>query len=90
LKEDAELRHLPVIMLSALTDVDRVARCIELARKITCRNRSMPCCFAPDWGRVLKRNGCVDREQASAEELLPGEQTAIDRRPGGGLAHDFQ
>jgi len=30
LKQDTRLRHLPVIMLSALTDVDRVARCVQL------------------------------------------------------------
>jgi len=30
LKQDSQLRHLPVIMLSAITDIDRVVRCIEL------------------------------------------------------------
>ncbi len=30
LKADERLRHVPVVMISAVSDIDRVARCIEL------------------------------------------------------------
>jgi|GEM_PF-1900086 len=82
LKKDARWLHLPVIMLSALTDVDRVARCIELG--------------AEDYlpkpiNAVLLRarlGACLEKKKM-AEELLRTSKLQSIGVLAGGLAHDF-
>ena len=57
LREDPELSRIPVIMLSGLTDVERVARCIELGAEDYLPSRSMRSCSArgsaPAWRRSI-------------------------------------
>ncbi len=79
LKQDEQLRHLPVIMLSAHTEVDRVARCIELG--------------AEDYlpkpiNSVLLRarlSACLEKSARWSEELLRASKLqsigAAGRRP---------
>ena len=40
LKADQALRQIPVIMISALSELDAAARSMRWARRITCPNRS--------------------------------------------------
>ena len=46
LKQDPGLRHVPVIMVSALEDIQCVVRCIEMGPRTTCPSPSTPCCCA--------------------------------------------
>jgi CheY-like chemotaxis protein len=60
IKADPELRHIPVIMISALSELDSVVRCIELAlrsRRSGCAIRS-----ASIWPRSI---GSVNALRAS-------------------------
>ena len=47
IKSDPRLREIPVIMISALDEMDSVVRCIELGAEDYLRSRSTPCCCAP-------------------------------------------
>jgi CheY-like chemotaxis protein len=81
-KADHQLRHLPVIMLSAHTEVERVARCIELG--------------AEDYlpkpiNSVLLRarlGACLEKARMSEELLRAGKLQSIGVLAGG-LAHEF-
>jgi CheY-like chemotaxis protein len=82
LKADDRLRFVPVIMLSAHTEVERVARCLELG--------------AEDYlpkpiNSVLLRarlGACVERRKMSEEILRAGKLESVGLLAGG-LAHDF-
>jgi len=89
LKEDPELRHLPVIMLSALTDVDRVARCIELGAEDYLPKPINAVLLRARLGACLEKKRLRDREQAQAEELLRASKLQSIGALAGGLAHDF-
>jgi signal transduction histidine kinase len=89
LKQDAELRHLPVIMLSALTDVDRVARCIELGAEDYLPKPINAVLLRARLGACLEKKRLRDREQAQAEELLKASKLQSIGALAGGLAHDF-
>lgn len=76
IKTDLHLRHIPVIMLSAATELERVARCIELGAedylpkpfdKTILRARVMA---------SLERKRLRDRERALLRALLPA--AAVD------------
>lgn len=76
IKTDASLRHLPVIMLSATTDLARVARCIELGAE-----DYLPKPFDKTILRArvlasLERKRLRDRERALLRALLPA--AAVD------------
>jgi class 3 adenylate cyclase len=69
LKADERLRHLPVVMISAVGDIDRVARCIELGaedylpkpfNKVILRARVTAC---------LERKRLRDAERAHLAEI---------------------
>ncbi len=89
LKEDPQLRHLPVIMLSALTDVDRVARCIELGAEDYLPKPINAVLLRARLGACLEKKRLRDREQAQAEELLRASKLQSIGALAGGLAHDF-
>ena len=89
LKQDQELRHLPVIMLSALTDVDRVARCIELGAEDYLPKPINAVLLRARLGACLEKKRLRDREQAQAEELLKASKLQSIGALAGGLAHDF-
>ncbi len=89
LKEDAQLRHLPVIMLSALTDVDRVARCIELGAEDNLAKPLNAVLLRARLGACLEKKRFRDQEQAQAGELLRTSKLQSIGALAGGLAHDF-
>jgi len=89
LKQDPHLRHLPVIMLSALTDVDRVARCIELGAEDYLPKPVNAVLLRARLGACLEKKRFRDHEQAQAEELLRASKLQSIGALAGGLAHDF-
>ena len=89
LKQDAQLRHLPVVMLSALTDVDRVARCIELGAEDYLPKPVNAVLLRARLGACLEKKRFRDQEQAQAEELLRASKLQSIGALAGGLAHDF-
>lgn len=82
LKADEQLRFVPVVMLSAHTEVDRVARCLELG--------------AEDYlpkpiNAVLLRarlGACLEKRRMAEEILRAGKLQSVGLLAGG-LAHDF-
>ena len=89
LKQDAQFRHLPVIMLSALTDVDRVARCIELGADDYLPKPINAVLLRARLGACLEKKRFRDQEQVQAEELLRTSKLQSIGALAGGLAHDF-
>ncbi len=82
LKEDPLLRHLPVIMLSALTDVDRVARCIELGADDY---------LSKPLTAVLLRarlRASLEKQKLAGEILRASKLQSVGALAGG-IAHDF-
>lgn len=69
LKEDEALRHLPVIMISALDEIDSVARCIELGAEDYLPKPCEPVLLRARVGSSLEKKRLRDREQAYLEEL---------------------
>lgn len=68
-KQDPELRHLPVIMLSALTDVERVARCVELGAEDYLPKPINAVLLRARLGACLEKKRLRDQEQAHVERL---------------------
>ena len=89
LKGDAQFRHLPVIMLSALTDVDRVARCIELGAEDYLPKPINAVLLRARLGACLEKKRFRDHELAQAEEILRASKLQSIGALAGGLAHDF-
>ena len=69
LKNDPFLRHLPVIMLSALTDVERVVRCIELGAEDFLSKPINSVLLKARLGACLEKKRLRDLEQAHFEAL---------------------
>lgn len=69
LKQDPALRHLPVIMLSGLTDVERVARCIELGAEDYLPKPINSVLLRARLGACLEKKRFRDQEQAHFEAL---------------------
>lgn len=69
LKRDDALKHLPVIMLSALTDVDRVARCIELGAEDYLPKPINAVLLQARLGACLEKKRLRDMEQAHFKAL---------------------
>jgi signal transduction histidine kinase len=89
LKSDAQFRHLPVVMLSALTDVDRVARSIELGAEDYLPKPINAVLLRARLGACLEKKRFRDHELAQAEELLRASKLQSIGALAGGLAHDF-
>jgi PAS domain S-box-containing protein len=69
LKQDAQLKHLPVVMLSALTDVDRVARCIELGAEDYLPKPINAVLLRARLGACLEKKQFRDQDQAHLRAL---------------------
>ena len=81
LKGDDDLRHIPVIMLSALDEIDSVVRCIELGAE-----DYLPKPFNP----VLLRariGASLDKKRLRDQEVLYLEQIEDEKRRSEGLLH---
>ncbi|HEX8372913.1 MAG TPA: response regulator, partial [Chthoniobacterales bacterium] len=69
LKTDESLRHLPVLMLSALTDIDRVARCVELGADDYLSKPINAVLLRARLSASLEKKRLRDQEQASLRAL---------------------
>jgi class 3 adenylate cyclase len=80
LKADADLRHIPVIMISALNEIDSVARCIEMGAEdyltkpfnpVVLRARIDACLDKKRFrDREVQYLEQIQKERARADELL--------------------
>ncbi|MCW3054283.1 MAG: putative histidine kinase [Chthonomonadales bacterium] len=69
LKADATLRHLPVIMISALDELESVARCIEMGAEDYLPKPSNPILFNARISAILERKHARDRERSLFQQL---------------------
>ena len=81
MKADPGLRHIPVIMISAATELDRVVRCIELGAED----------YLPKpFNRVLLRAriaACLDRKRLHDREAVHLAEIEAQRRRADELLH---
>jgi adenylate cyclase len=61
IKSDMSLRDIPVIMISAIEDMDSVVRCIRIGPRTICRSRSTPCCSRRGSAPASSRSGCATK-----------------------------
>ena len=78
LKNDAELRHIPVIMISALDDIDSVVRCIELGADDYLPKPFDPVLLKARIGACLEKKRWRDQEVAYLERI-EGQMREIER-----------
>ncbi len=69
LKSDPALRHLPVIMLSAVTELERVVRCIELGAEDFMAKPINSVLLRARLGACLEKKRLRDQEQAHLEAI---------------------
>lgn len=78
LRADAELSRLPVIMVSAVDDIDVIVRCLELGADDYLPNRFEPAILRARMGAVLERKRLRDQERRAAESLT--RELAVARK----------
>jgi adenylate cyclase len=69
LKADAALRHIPVIVISALDEIDSIVRCIEAGAEDYLPKPFDPVLLTARINASLERKRLRDRERAFAEQL---------------------
>jgi adenylate cyclase len=69
LKADETLRHTPVIMLSALDEIDRVVRCVEVGAEDYLPKPFNPVLLRARINACLEKKRLRDQEQAYLEQL---------------------
>jgi class 3 adenylate cyclase len=69
LRADAQLRHIPVIMISAVDEVDSVIRCIELGAEDYLPKPFNPTLLRARVGACVERKKLHDQVRAQAAEL---------------------
>jgi class 3 adenylate cyclase/2-keto-3-deoxy-L-rhamnonate aldolase RhmA len=69
LKSEDSLRHMPVIMLSALGEINHVIRCIEMGAEDYLPKPFNPVLLKARIGACLEKKRLRDREQAYLEQL---------------------
>ena len=79
LKNDAALRELPVLMISALDEVNSVVRCIELGAEDYLPKPFDPVLLRARIGACLEKKRLRDREARHARELAEWNRT-LERR----------
>jgi adenylate cyclase len=78
LKDDARLRHIPVIMISALDDIDSVVRCIELGADDYLPKPFDPVLLKARIGACLEKKRWRDQEVAYLAQI-ERQMQEIDR-----------
>lgn len=78
LKADAWLRHIPVIMISALDDLDSVVRCIEMGAEDYLFKPFNPTLLKARIGACLEKKRFRDQEQAFLQQIQ-AEQEKVER-----------
>lgn len=85
LKGDARLRHIPVIMISALDDMDSVVRCIEMGAEDYLSKPFNPVLLQARIGASLEKKQLRDKEQQYLrrlqQELEVGRRAQADFLP---------
>ncbi len=69
IKADPQLRHLPVIMISALDEIDSIVRCIEAGAEDYLPKPFNPILLRARINASLEKKRLRDREQAVTEQL---------------------
>jgi adenylate cyclase len=69
LKADEQLRHIPVIMISAVDDIDSIVRCIELGAEDYLSKPFNPVLLKARISACLEKKRLRDQEQAYSQEL---------------------
>jgi class 3 adenylate cyclase len=69
LKADTDLRHIPVIMISALDDLDSIVRCIELGAEDYLSKPFNPILLKARIGACLEKKRLRDQEKAYLKKL---------------------
>ncbi len=77
LKADPVLRHIPVIMISAVDELESVVKCIELGAEDSLSKPFNPVLLQARIGASLEKKRLRDQEQAYVEELAVMQR--IDR-----------
>lgn len=93
LKADPSLARIPVIMISAQTELDSVARCIEMGAEDYLPKPFNPVLLRARVGASLEKQRLREREQAHREETLRSE-AALERHRAlaqmvAGVAHEI-
>lgn len=78
LKADPNLRHIPIIMISALNDIDSVVRCIELGAEDYLFKPFNPTLLRARIAACLEKKRLRDQERAFLEKLK-AEQAKSER-----------
>jgi DNA-binding response OmpR family regulator len=79
IKADAQLRHIPVIMISAVDDVESVIRCIELGAEDYLPKPFNPTLLRARVGASLERKNLHDQVRAQAADLAVWNRTLEQR-----------
>jgi PleD family two-component response regulator len=79
LKADGKLRHIPVIMISAVDEIDSVARCIELGAEDYLPKPFNPILLRARVGACLERKRLHDQVAAQAADLASWNRTLEQR-----------
>ncbi|MGB3511144.1 MAG: adenylate/guanylate cyclase domain-containing protein [Microcoleaceae cyanobacterium] len=74
LKADSALRHIPVIMISAVDDIDSVVRCIELGAEDYLYKPFNPTLLKARINACLEKKRLRDQEQAYVKQLAEEQE----------------
>lgn len=92
MKEDAELRRIPVIVISALDELDSAVRCIEMGAEDYLPKNFNPVFLKARIESSLRRKKLRDLEQAYLQQevmLRQSEKLATLGRLSAGMAHEL-
>ena len=79
LKADPQLRHIPVIMISAVDEIESVIRCVELGAEDYLSKPFNPTLLRARVGATLERKKLHDQVRAQAADLAAWNQTLEQR-----------
>lgn len=74
LKNDEQLRHIPVIMISAVDDIDSIVRCIELGAEDYLSKPFNPVLLKARINACLEKKRLRDQEQAYLKKLADEQE----------------
>lgn len=78
MKEDLRLRHIPVIMVSAVTEIESVVRCIEMGAEDYLLKPFNPVLLSARINAVLEKKRLRDQEMAFLQQIEQEKQRADD------------
>ena len=79
LKADPNLRHIPIIMISAVDEIESVIRCVELGAEDYLSKPFNPTLLRARVGASLERKRLHDQVRAQAADLASWNRTLEDR-----------